>query len=510
MCTLVKSPENHKYCKTSPEAMSFDQENLIKVGDYVVVQRWNFMKIIHFGGIKGDDYNVVLGNDIVDISSAVDKPYWSSLKLIPITSEKKSKKRLYKTEVCDKSENPGLSAEIIKDLSSGSDNRDIRDDGKSQNLSTQSIYELRESGTSAQDIVEQLIENSTTFQKKTEFAQEKYLSKKKRKYFDYILLRPTSLRLMMEINNKKDPSKFLGMSMDTLSQMVTACNIQPGGNYLTYENGGSGIISAMLLNYLNIAGKVIQIHPGAFPQKSCVLSLNLSKEKLECYVPISVRDVKEVCKSLKHIQADRQHLEEENGSSNGVDKESTAVVEDSLGQKGNYSNSVRHASPEIDVDECQLNASTAQDNQLIESELFSNTPETPTKTNLKRKNSDVHVTCNKKSCYEYDITKKIQVENILLNKVDGLILVCKEHPHTVLSEFIQYVAPSRPIIVYSLYREPLVELFLEMKTSKFPVINVRLTESFLRSYQVLPDRTHPHMSMTSTGGYLLTATVVEK
>lgn len=501
--------------------MGSDLENLIKVGDYVVVQRWNFMKIIHFGGIKGDDYDVVLGNDIVNISSAVDKPYWSTFKLIPEPAVKKSKKRLYKTVLCNKSENPGLSAEIIKDMSSGSDNRDIKDDGKSQNLSNENIHELRDSGTSAHNIVEQLIENSTTFQKKTEFAQEKYLSKKKRKYFDYILLRPTSLRLMIEINNKKDASKFLGMSMDTLSHMVTACNIQPGGNYLTYENGGAGIISAMILNYLDTTGKVVQIHPGAFPQKSCVLSLNLSKEKLECYLPISVRDIKEVCKSLKEqIQANKQDsLKEENGSPNGIQKELINIDStlESIGQNNKDSDSLNSTGSSVlahDLEKCELNVSTTQHTQDkvvldTKDEIISNTQEASAKANLKRKISEVLMTSNKKSCYEYDATKKTQVENILLNKVDGLILVCKEHPLAVLTEFIQYVAPSRPIIVYSLYREPLVELFMEMKTSKFPVINVRLTESFLRSYQVLPDRTHPHMSMTTTGGYLLTATVIE-
>lgn len=522
---------------TAVATMSFTQENLINVGNYVVIQRWNFMKVIHFGGIKGDDYDVVLGNDIVNISSAVDKPYWSTFKLIPEPVGKKSKKRYYKTEICDKSENPGLSAEIIKDMSSGSDNRDIKDDGKSQNLSTQNIHQLRDTGTSAQDIVEQLIENSTTFQKKTEFAQEKYLSKKKRKYFDYVLLRPTSLRLIIEINNKKDPSKFLGITMDTLSHMVTACNIQPKGNYLTYENGGSGIISAMILNYLDTFGKVIQIHPGAFPQKSCVLSLNLSKEKLDSYLPISVRDIKEVCKCVNQQSATvkKISLKEENGTLNDNNKESlnekssqkATVQNDEVSESLNLTQSSAFIFDQEEIKaNISLNSNKVQnipdssdkhvrDNHNkdiveIQDNAISNTTDTSPKENLKRKNSDIHLNSNKKSCYDYDAIRMTQIENILLNKVDGLILVCKEHPLSVLREFIQYVAPSRPIIVYSLYREPLVELFMEMKNSKLPVINVRLTESFLRSYQVLPERTHPHMSMTSTGGFLLTATVIEK
>ncbi|KAI5707178.1 hypothetical protein M8J75_015270 [Diaphorina citri] len=490
--------------------MSSVPDNLIKVGDYVVVQRWNFMKIIHLGGNKGDDFDVVLGNDIVNIRTAVDKPYWSTFKIIPEVSVKKSKKRLYRAEICDKNENPRLSAEIIKDLSSGSDNRDIKDDGKSQSLSTENIHELRDSGIPAQDIVEQLVENSTTFQKKTEFAQEKYLSKKKRKYFDYILLRPTSLRLMIEINNKKDPSKFLGMSMDTLSHMTTACNIQPGGTYLTYENGCSGIISAMILNSLDTTGKVVQIHPGPYPQKSSVLSLNLSSEKLNCYVPMSVRDIIEVCKSIKgqKLMDESCSPKKDTITLNGTDKklvkQESSLESDQNNINSESLNSTGSSVLAHDLEQCEINASqTTPSGNTV-------TSDKSPKANLKRKNSDIQLDNNKRSCYEFDSSRKIQVENILLNKVDGLIIVCKEHPLSVLTEFIQYVAPSRPIIIYSLYREPLVELFMELKTSKFPVINVRLTESFLRSYQVLPDRTHPHMSMTSTGGYLLTATVIEK
>lgn len=39
-------------------------------------------------------------------------------------------------------------------------------------------------------------------------------------------------------------------------------------------------------------------------------------------------------------------------------------------------------------------------------------------------------------------------------------------------------------------------------------LNVQLTESWLRRYQVLPGRTHPQMTTTGGGGYILSATRV--
>lgn len=37
-------------------------------------------------------------------------------------------------------------------------------------------------------------------------------------------------------------------------------------------------------------------------------------------------------------------------------------------------------------------------------------------------------------------------------------------------------------------------------------INLRLTDSWFREYQVLEGRTHPNMTMSQNGGYLLTGT----
>lgn len=74
-----------------------------------------------------------------------------------------------------------FSDEIIKDITSGEDNRDIVDDGSSQKLSSEEIVNLRACGVSAQGIVSQLVENSKTFMNKTEYSQVNllcYITKK--------------------------------------------------------------------------------------------------------------------------------------------------------------------------------------------------------------------------------------------------------------------------------------------------------------------------------------------
>lgn len=70
-----------------------------------------------------------------------------------------------------------------------------------------------------------------------------------------------------------------------------------------------------------------------------------------------------------------------------------------------------------------------------------------------------------------------------------------------LSKGLNY---SRPLVIYSQYRELLIDCYVElMKSEEF--INVHIHESFLREYQVLPGRVHPVMRSFASGGYILSA-----
>ena len=53
----------------------------------------------------------------------------------------------------------------------------------------------------------------------------------------------------------------------------------------------------------------------------------------------------------------------------------------------------------------------------------------------------------------------------------------------------------------------LTSVHTQLRTSN-TYLNPSITESWLRKWQVLPGRTHPFMSMSGSGGFLLTATKV--
>ena len=92
--------------------------------------------------------------------------------------------------------------------------------------------------------------------------------------------------------------------------------------------------------------------------------------------------------------------------------------------------------------------------------------------------------------------------------MDALIFCSRFHPTPIVLKLIQFVAPSRPIVIFNQFREPLIDVYNRLKNLG-NVVNLKLSESWMREYQVLPGRTHPLMQMSGGGGFLLTGYVVE-
>ncbi len=59
----------------------------------------------------------------------------------------------------------------------------------------------------------------------------------------------------------------------------------------------------------------------------------------------------------------------------------------------------------------------------------------------------------------------------------------KQHPTNLLLSLMKYLAPSRPFVIYSPYKEPLMDTYMAVKDTGKAVM-VMLTESWLRNYQV--------------------------
>lgn len=125
-----------------------------------------------------------------------------------------------------------------------------------------------------------------------------------------------------------------------------------------------------------------------------------------------------------------------------------------------------------------------------------------------KRKADVEVEEPERKKRRYEEREEKAMALLREREADGLVVVGKEHPGNILKRLLRYLHPSRPFVAFCSVREPLQELFLELK-ARSDVTALRLTESWLRSYQVLPDRTHPDVNMSGSGGFLLSGIKVD-
>ncbi|RZF39956.1 hypothetical protein LSTR_LSTR002359 [Laodelphax striatellus] len=452
-----------------------DNSGVISIGNYVVLNRKGFNKL----HMLTDNLVVFMGKDKVDLRAIIGKPFWTSFKMV----KKKDKKREYELCVCERSEIIEIE-EQLKVTASGEDNRNIWDDGNSQKLSTEEIVELRDSGLSADKIVGHLIENSKTFHNKTEYSQQKYLKKKGSKYFEFMIIKKPTFRLLCDVMFTKDQSKILGLRIDSMSQIFTSVNLQPDGKYIVYENGLQGLVAAGVLNYLGDGGKLIHVNIGKHPQQHAILAMNFSENQRSRMQTVKLSTLIRKLNCSTSVQPISSAIDKEKEVDPTVSEFAPLEAKDK----------------KIDNSDEQETCETMVENGVKNEEEVINV--------LKRKKSDSdNETLEvKKPRWEEDAES---VAALLKSRTcDGLIVVCKEHPGSIVKKFLSYLAPSRSFVVFSFYREPLVELYTELK-ERHDVINMRLTETWMRNYQVLPDRTHPDVMMSGNSGFLLTGILVD-
>lgn len=404
-------------------------ENVISRGHYLIINK-NETYLIHQISNKAI---LKLGRDVIDLKAAIGQPFSSTYKLEPIPE----KKRHYTLVIC----NDNQARNQWSTNGSGTDNKLITDDSSSQLLSTDEIIALKESGESGQNIVERLLENSKTFQLKTEYAQEKYLKKKARKYCDYLTIFKPSIRLITDVLYKQQTlPKTIALRFDTLAQILCRVNLDPGGKYLLYENGSQGLLQAALLNQLHDNGSLVHIFSSTSEQNAlrAVKAMNFSETKIKQMLTISLDEILNT-KNEENIPEEKD---------------------------------------EEDVPNCS--------------------------DDKKRKSDEAYTQIKKK---HRPITSTDGLNFIKSNKFDGLIVVCREEPNEFVKTLLPYLSLSRPFVIYSAYREVLVSMYAEFKMRR-DVVFLRLTDNFMRYHQVLPNRTHPDVTMDDGGGFLFSGLFV--
>ncbi|XP_075149163.1 tRNA methyltransferase 6 non-catalytic subunit [Haematobia irritans] len=428
---------------------TIEEQPKIKLGDYIIIQRQKYTKLQKFGNL---DATAILGKDQLELRGLLDQSYGCTFKMCPkeeLGKSHRGRQRLHHLELCSEVEMRNI-REVLGISKSGEDNRHITDDGDSQSLKPEDIEQLRDECNESTKIIEKIVENSKTFHSKTEYSQEKYLKKKEKKYFEFVQIRQPTIRLITDIYYRQDAEKVMGIRVDTLSQILSYSGISAFGNYLLYESGSNGLLPAAFLNSMgaNTEAMLVHMHPGNVPQKQAILALNLPEEQLNRCISVNIYSV-----LREFYQGTSENSRE------------TEVSEPS------------NKKQKLDVDVEEKDSKESQGEKIPE-------------------------------CAGKPQQQKWQLENqravdLIHAKFDSLVIASKEHPSNLVRELLPFVKASRPIVIFSLSKEVLMELYVELKTGS-KVTNLHLTSNWLRMYQILPNRTHPEVNMQANSGYLLT------
>ncbi|MBN3301534.1 TRM6 methyltransferase, partial [Amia calva] len=343
----------------------------------------------------------------------------------------------------------------------GLDNRNIVDDGRSQKLTRDDIETLKEQGLKGQDIVQQLIENSTTFRDKTEFAQEKYIKKKKKKYENIVTILKPSTRILALMYHGREPGKICHLRYDTLAQMLTLGNIHAGSKIIVFETC-AGLVLGSIMERMGGYGSVIQMYPGGGPVRAATDSFGFPEHFHQTLHEFPLCKVNALLAGTLSLDSkEREGMEESTGAS--AEPSSSAVLKTEKAQTD--SGEQRPAAEAMEIQERKV------------------------KLEEKRK-------------------KLMAAAAVLQGRdADGLVIASRFHPCPVVLTLLKFVSPSRPFVIYCQYKEPLIECYTKLR-EQGGVVSLRLSETWLRHYQVLPNRTHPKLLMSGGGGYLLSGTTV--
>lgn len=372
------------------------------------------------------------------------------------------------------------------------DNRNIEDHKQltaehNQKLSKEDIQSMEKDGISGSEIIQELVENSSTFNERTEYSKAKYVQKKKKKYVPQFLVLKPSARLLAEMYFFKNPGKILEIRPDTLAQMLVRSNVQADSNVLVFENC-QGLVCGGVLERLGDGGKLIQLYTSSFPVRIIMEQFNFSEMQMD----------KNVCSlSIDKITMLKKMFE--------LGKSDDEIIEIMLGKTALEFNDKEEQNPDLQVvDEKPIDEKPVDEN--------------PDGAGKKRK-FDKRKGKGNRQQYDNDrvafISKKRRADEcrsalslLRSQKVDSLIIASKYHPKNVLLSLLAYLPSSSPFVVYFPYKEPLMECCVILRELKLAAC-LEVTKSWYRNIQVLPNRTHPQNMMSGSSGYLLHGVKIE-
>ncbi|KAH1214667.1 tRNA (adenine(58)-N(1))-methyltransferase non-catalytic subunit trm6 [Glycine max] len=343
------------------------------------------------------------------------------------------------------------------------DNRELVDNNTAQRLTGEDIEACEgQQGAGGNEIIEALIANSVTFEKKTSFSQEKYRLKKQKKYAPKVLMRRPVARSICEAYFKKYPSKIGFLRVDTLSLLLSMGNVSSNSDILVVDMIG-GLLTGAVAERLGGTGFVCNSYSGQAPYSMDIVRIfNLSDEICKRIVRSPISDL------LSQKELPEQTLQHDDACN--VESRSTDQMSASTSMEDN-SHSLENGISDLGAENTE-----------------------PAKV---RKAPKAGERAHKEII---DLWKE--------NGFSSLIIAAPElDTWALVRDVLPLLANSAPFAIYHQYLQPLATCMHNLQLEKM-AIGLQITEPWLREYQVLPSRTHPCMQMSSFGGYILSGTKI--
>lgn len=103
------------------------------------------------------------------------------------------------------------------------DNSQYFDDNTAQRLKTEDIHQLREQGASGHDIIRSLIQNSDTWENKSQFAREKWLARKQKRYVRRVRIVKCTPDILADVYHLKSKDKIWYVVHPSVSLLRLVC-----------------------------------------------------------------------------------------------------------------------------------------------------------------------------------------------------------------------------------------------------------------------------------------------
>jgi tRNA (adenine-N(1)-)-methyltransferase non-catalytic subunit len=340
------------------------------------------------------------------------------------------------------------------------DNRNLVDDNKSQTITQQELADMRsDPSIHGKDIVATIIQNSATFEAKTSFSKAKYVRRKQIKYQPRCRIVRCTASTICQALYLKDARKLQNLRHDSLAQVLSFANISAGQKVLMVDQC-LGLVTGACAQRMGGYGSILSIYTGqAPPHLDFISRFNLN------YMEHS---------SIKWLHS---------GDVFGNDQKTENQDAISIDYEANERKQVKWP--------CPLQEHTQKYVEGMENDEYR-------KAFLAKRSSRF---ARKLTRPSLDETKAYLIG--AERKCDSIILACKYDPTSTLLALLPYLETSSPFVVFYEFLEPLLECFRELQDKKL-AINLRLSDTWMREYQVLPGRTHPNMHMSQNGGFILT------